>query len=141
MRFTRNEIRILVLLTIIFLLNLAFRSWQNRRLVHRPVSSEERAFEEEFLRVVKQAPTAVKKVSPEHKRKIDLNTANVRELTALPGIGPKTAAAIVALRKRRGGFTRVQDLLLVKGIGKKKLRAIQNRVVVSRIKIKGKSAR
>ncbi len=48
---------------------------------------------------------------------VDLNTAGVRELDALPGIGPVLAARILAERRRRGGFRSPEDLLAVPGIG------------------------
>lgn len=56
--------------------------------------------------------------------KLDLNTAELWELTALPGIGEKTAAAILALREEIGYFRYPEDLLMVKGIGAAKLGAI-----------------
>jgi len=48
---------------------------------------------------------------------LDLNTATVTELEALPGIGPAKAAAIVAWRTENGGFKAPEDLDAVPGIG------------------------
>lgn len=50
-------------------------------------------------------------------RVIDLNKATVKALDTLPGIGPKKAQAIVAFRKRAGGFGHPLDLVQVSGIG------------------------
>lgn len=55
---------------------------------------------------------------------VDLNTATVEELCALPGVGPKKAEAILELRKKRP-FTRVTQLLEVRGIGKKTLERLK----------------
>lgn len=63
--------------------------------------------------------------------KLDLNTAGFRDLTALPGIGEKTAQAILALRESLGGFRYPEDLLLVHGIGAKKLDSIYDYVYVA----------
>lgn len=51
-----------------------------------------------------------------------VNYASMEELRRLPGVGPKRAEAIVALRQRMGRFQRVEDLLRVKGIGRATLR-------------------
>jgi len=48
---------------------------------------------------------------------LDLNRATAAELEALPGIGARLAARIVAARDRRGAFAQVGDLLDVPGIG------------------------
>ncbi len=50
---------------------------------------------------------------------VNLNTASVDELMELPGVGPSKAEAILAFRKARGGFKKVEDLMKVKGIGRK----------------------
>jgi competence protein ComEA len=52
--------------------------------------------------------------------KVNLNTATQAQLEELPGIGPTYAQAIVAERQRRGGFTSVNDLRSVRGIGDKR---------------------
>ncbi len=49
--------------------------------------------------------------------KISLNQATVEQLDTLPGVGPVTAAAIIAWRDENGSFSSVEDLLDVKGIG------------------------
>jgi competence protein ComEA len=48
---------------------------------------------------------------------VNLNTASQGELEALPEIGPVTAQAILAWRTEHGGFTSVDELLEVDGIG------------------------
>lgn len=67
---------------------------------------------------------------------VDLNTAAVGQLQELPGIGPKKAAAIVALRQRRP-FTRVTQLLEVRGIGKKTLLRLKPLVTVGQGRTQG----
>ena len=52
---------------------------------------------------------------------VNLNAANVEQLMALPGIGKSKAQAIVAYREEQGPFSSVDDLVNVKGIGKKLL--------------------
>jgi Helix-hairpin-helix motif len=42
--------------------------------------------------------------------KLDINSASAGELELLPGIGPGRAAKIVAVRRKRGGFRRLQEL-------------------------------
>ena len=53
--------------------------------------------------------------------KININTADAVQLSSVPGIGPKTADAIMAYRNDNGKFKSVDDLLNIKGIGSKKL--------------------
>ena len=47
---------------------------------------------------------------------ININTASSKEIEKLPGIGPKTAAAIVAFREENGPFRRPEDLMLIHGV-------------------------
>jgi competence ComEA-like helix-hairpin-helix protein len=61
-----------------------------------------------------------------------LNVATEEELTKLPGIGPSRARAILALRQRLAKFRAVEDLLRVKGIGRKTLRRIKPAAVLDR---------
>jgi competence ComEA-like helix-hairpin-helix protein len=55
------------------------------------------------------------------KEKVDINKATIEDFMRLPGIGPKTAQAIVAHRKEHGGFQTLEELIQVKGIGEKTL--------------------
>lgn len=61
---------------------------------------------------------------------LDLNTATAEQLQKLPGIGPKTAAAIIRFREKSGPFRRVEDLLAIRGITKKKLEKLRPLVTV-----------
>lgn len=56
---------------------------------------------------------------------IILNSADETELRSLPGVGPKTAEAIVKYRQENGNFISVDELVKVKGIGPKKLEKIR----------------
>ncbi len=61
---------------------------------------------------------------------IDLNTATEAQLETLPGIGPSFAAAIIRERERRGGFTSVDQLRDVRGIGEKRFAELKPLVSV-----------
>ena len=59
-----------------------------------------------------------------------LNRESPEGLTAIPGIGPKTAEAVVRERGRIGGFRRIEDLRSVPGIGPALLQTIRPWVVL-----------
>ncbi|MBV9935541.1 MAG: helix-hairpin-helix domain-containing protein [Actinobacteria bacterium] len=61
---------------------------------------------------------------------VNLNTATLEQLDALPGVGPATAEAILDYRKQHGRFHAVDDLLQVGGIGPSKLEKLRQRVKV-----------
>lgn len=54
-----------------------------------------------------------------------LNQASPEDLQRLPGIGPKRATAIVALRTKLGRFRQIEDLLRVRGIGRATLKRLK----------------
>ncbi|PYE15524.1 competence protein ComEA [Williamsia limnetica] len=62
--------------------------------------------------------------------RVDLNTAAEAELDTLPGVGPVTAAAIIAWRNANGRFTSVDQLAEVDGIGPARLEKLRDRVTV-----------
>ena len=61
---------------------------------------------------------------------VNINTADASALDTLPGIGPSTAAKIVADREANGPFASADDLGRVTGIGPKKLEELKPRVCV-----------
>lgn len=62
---------------------------------------------------------------------VNVNSASVDELIALPGIGPTLAARIIAFREEHGLFSSVEDLRLVRGIGAKLLEKIRNQIILT----------
>ena len=60
---------------------------------------------------------------------VNINTATEAELDTLPGIGPAIAKRIIAFRNQQP-FTKPEDIMLVKGIGKKKFAKLRERVTV-----------
>jgi competence ComEA-like helix-hairpin-helix protein len=56
---------------------------------------------------------------------IDINRATTGDFTKLPGIGSELARRIVAYREKHGPFRRIEDLLVIRGIGPKKWRALR----------------
>jgi len=62
--------------------------------------------------------------------KINLNTAGVSELDALPGIGPAYAQRIIDYRESNGGFASIEDVQNVKGIGPKTFEKMKDLITV-----------
>jgi competence ComEA-like helix-hairpin-helix protein len=72
---------------------------------------------------------------------ININSANSEELQQVPGIGPATAEKILQMRKSYGTFKSVDDLLSIKGIGKKRLEKMRKYLTVSKSTVAGKATR
>lgn len=56
---------------------------------------------------------------------VSLNTASKAQLEQLPGVGPSTAQKILDYRQEHGGFSSIDELMAVKGIGPKKMEAMR----------------
>ena len=61
---------------------------------------------------------------------LDINTASKVQLMDLPGIGEELAERIIRYRNDNGPFESTDDLLMVEGIGEKKLLNIEDRIKV-----------
>lgn len=62
--------------------------------------------------------------------KIDVNSANAKELSQIKGIGDAKAEAIVEYRDKNGKFKSIDELSKVKGIGPKLLETIKEEAEV-----------
>ena len=81
-----------------------------------------RAFIVGFVLSAAAASVAVAQDTPAAKAApavVNLNTASVDQLAALPGIGEKTAQRILEHRQKNGPFKKPEDLMNIKGIGEK----------------------
>jgi competence protein ComEA len=61
---------------------------------------------------------------------VNINTAGVEDFDILPGVGPKTAQAIVEFRETHGKFSSLEDLLQVRGIGPKKFDSLRPHITL-----------
>ena len=73
-----------------------------------------------------QRPAAVVVNNP-----LNLNSASVAQLEALPGIGRATAERIVEYRQKSGGFKKPEDLMNVRGIGEKSFLKLKPLITVA----------
>lgn len=62
--------------------------------------------------------------------KVNINTATQTQLETLPGIGPSTATKIMAHRKEKGKFSKIEDIKEVSGIGDAKFEKIKDYITV-----------
>lgn len=87
-------------------------------------------------KVAPPAPTAVPRAKgrraaraeparPTSAHPLNLNTASLAQLDALPGIGPSLASDIVGYRSMRGRFRSLDELREVAGIGEARLRRLK----------------
>ena len=78
-----------------------------------------------------EKPAAKSKTAAAPSSPINLNTATVQQLEALPGVGTRTAQLIVEHRQKSGGFKKVEELMNIKGIGEKSFLKLKPMVTVT----------
>ena len=71
---------------------------------------------------------------PTAGKPVNINTATVAELNALPGIGAKTAALIVEYRQKNGPFKKVEELMNIRGVGEKNFLTLKDQISVGNAK-------
>lgn len=84
------------------------------------------------MKLLKAAALVLSLLSfPAFAAQVDINSADARTLAAqLDGVGIKTAEEIVAYRQKNGPFKSADDLLRVKGFGKKTLEKNRHRITI-----------
>ena len=79
-------------------------------------------------RAAASAPAAGTSTTP--SAPLSLNSATAEQLDTLDGVGPATAQKILEYRTAHGGFSSVDDLAQIPGIGPKKLESLRAQVTV-----------
>jgi comEA protein len=63
-------------------------------------------------------------------KSININTATKEILITLPGVGESTAEKIIKYRETHNGFKKIENIMKVKGIGKKKFEKLKDYIFV-----------
>lgn len=69
--------------------------------------------------------------APQDDGKVNINTADEKELMTIPGVGPSKAAAIVQYRTDHGDFKSPESLMEVSGIGQKTFEKLESQITVN----------
>jgi competence protein ComEA len=77
-----------------------------------------------------QSASAPSPAAGQTRPRININRASANELETLPGVGPGLAERIIEHREKFGPFRRPEHLLIVRGIGDKRFRVLQDLITV-----------
>ncbi|MFR8001456.1 MAG: ComEA family DNA-binding protein [Hydrogeniiclostridium sp.] len=76
-------------------------------------------------------PSESSKAGEEASPVLSINRASAEELDTLPGIGPSLAQAILEYREEHGGFSTLEELMEVPGIGEKIFAELKDQIVLN----------
>ena len=95
-----------------------------RSLSHAPVTVSVPAQMRTIPAETQTEPATGEETSPAVTFPININQADKDQFMALPGIGETLADRIIAWREEHGGFSQITDLMMVEGIGEKRMEQI-----------------
>lgn len=122
MKLSRGEAAVLVVTAVLLVLMGGYRLGTGRT---RPLG--------ETAPPPSEVTQSVSTEKQEDREKVDINTADVVELTTLPGIGEVKAQAIIDYRREHGPFRYVEELLQVPGIGESTLEELMELITAGGI--------
>jgi len=117
--FTRRETGVLIFLIVTFIIGFCIWVYRQRW--------------EPIPEIVYDNKGSIKTESfhQEEKIVVSLNRGSKEDFERLEGIGTVVAERIVRYRKDHGGFKRVEELMEVRGIGKKKFQKIKPYIILN----------
>lgn len=116
---TRQEKTILVFLTSAFVVGLGINTYKKTKEIKLDVRPYKMTVSQE---------AADKFIAEE--RLININSLEIEELSRLPGVGVKLAERIIEYHRTRGPFRNKEELIQVKGIGRKKFEDIKDLIIL-----------
>jgi comEA protein len=137
--FSKNEIIVVLLLCLAFLIGVGIQWFKKSASSDQDQQFDYREIEKEFLelsrrdsleRATRQDSTREEKRKTLAPRSININTATKEELLLLPGIGEQYADRIILSREDSGKFQTIEEIMRVRGIGKKTLEKIRPYITV-----------
>jgi len=151
--FTKNESKVIIFIILVLITGLTIRYYRHifepdsnlpydftkkdsefRELSQRnnkkrisSATDSSSAEDEILLKRIKEDTSKAEVITEEEiTEKININTATKSELVDLPGVGESTADKIIEYREKKISFRKPEELMNVKGIGKKKFEKLKN---------------
>jgi competence ComEA-like helix-hairpin-helix protein len=156
--FTKQDLVIIAFLLVTFIVGLVIRQfgWKNTKEYDYTLSDQrfelqlKEAFKElpksnlnaeqkkklAFINSLSDSLSAEKDIRNNEElkqkfgKKININLAYTADLQRLPGIGEVMADRIIEFREQYGNYKRIEDIMLVKGIGIKKFEKVRELITV-----------
>ena len=98
--------------------------------IHIPTIEETKSMNQNNTSLQTNIQTEEIATNTKKQEKININTADEKQLDTLPGIGPSTASKIIEYRKENGKFKSIEEIKEVSGIGDAKFEKIKNLIKV-----------
>jgi len=130
--FTKTEERVVVILIGTFLLGSTIRLVQSRFApLPKPVVKAQwvPSLETGTDPSPKQADAPKKKDAIKNQL-VEINSATHEDLILIPGIGPVLADRIIQYRESKDGFTSIEELKNIKGVGQKKFENLKSGFII-----------
>ena len=118
--FTKKEKNIILIIALILLVGALWFLFRVVIKKQRPIRASDVKTETSFNREDEQRSESKLPAEP-----VNINTAGLMEIEALPNIGMSKAKDILEYRDKNGPFRSLDDLTKIKGIGEKTLEKIK----------------
>lgn len=125
--FTKNEQKVFLFLSLVFLSGVAVKGYKAYIVPSAPQQFDYSVSDSVFFERSRSlsGDSLVTGKDSLGERKINLNNATKTELMLLPGIGEAMAERIMLYREEKGSIKKIDELKKIKGIGEKKFEKLK----------------